>query len=452
MQSEWDWQQQESKEKAYSYYMRNDPETRKFLGPIEKSYDEITGREMRWRQAKVGTIRGATEDSMRDTIVYLDPIPHIRLDKPKPLQGWYSSKGDGLKRGQRERPCETDAILTQPYGGWCSVGCHSFCYVLAGHYGYRASGLVSVPVDYGGYVRRTLRQMKIAQAGYFSSFTDPFMLIEEYYHNTQQGAQAFTDAGLPIFFLSRLRYPDWAFDLLRRNRFSYAQKSINTPHQDDWERLSPGAASLTEHFEQIRELRRRGIYVSIQCNPMIPGVVVHEDIEELIDKFADAGVNHVIFKFVESNHAWKSSMLEKLQAKFGDNRMGLFRELFVEAQAGNQVTIREEYRREAHERYRKRCQKRGLTSSLCYEYTKKEDGRWVSMGPEFLTSEQCHGQRVPWHTRQGSRFVPLEVCPPSGCLRCANEGQPRCGSEMLGQALALKLPDMKRTPGFEPAF
>lgn len=447
MQQELDWlDQEEGLKKAYKYYMRNDPDVREFLGPIETVDDPVTNRKMRRRAAKVSTVRGAKAENLRETTVWLDPVPHIRLDNPKPLQGWYSSKGDADKPGSRERdrPCMTDAVLTQPYGGWCSVGCHAFCYVMAGHYGYRASGLTSVPIGYGDYVRKTLASMNVGQAGYFSSFTDPFMPIENYYHNTQQGAAAFVEAGLPVFFLSRLSYPDWAFDLLTRNHYSYMQKSINTPHQDDWERLSPGAAPLEQHFAEIREARRRGIYVSIQCNPVIPGVVTNEDIEELFGMLAAAGANHVIVKFVESNHAWRSSMVDKLTAKFGDNRMAIFRELMVEKQNGNQTTIDETYRREAHTRFRARATALGMTYSLCYEYTKKT-GVWRSMGPEFLTADQCHGHRVPMHVKQGGKFAPLEVCPPSGCLSCAddNAGKPRCGSEKLGSALALKLSDFR---------
>jgi DNA repair photolyase len=459
VQSEGDWiTQDEATQEAYRYYMRNDPSTREFLGDIETKFDPVTGREMRMRAARVGTVRGARPENMRDATVYLDPVPHIRLDTPKPLQGWYSSKGDGLKPGgrERERPCMTDAILTQPYGGWCSVGCHAFCYVMAGHYGYRASGLTSVPLGYGEYVRRALSSMPVAQAGYFSSFTDPFMPIEEFYHNTEQGARAFVDAGLPIFFLSRLEYPDWAFDLMRRNPHSYMQKSINTPHEDDWRRLSPGAATLARHMDQIRQARAEGIYVSIQCNPVIPGVVSHEDIEHLIEQLAEAGAHHVIVKFVESNHAWRDSMVEKLTAKFGNNRMALFTELMVEKQSGNQTTITEEYRREGHTRYRKKATECGLTYSLCYEYTRR-DGRWVSMGPEFLTADQCHGHRVPFYTRvRGTelQFRALEVCPPSGCLTCADppvnstgDGAGLCGSKQLGEARARKMRDMREDPG-----
>lgn len=342
----------------------------------------------------------------------------------------------------------TDAILTEPFGGFCTVGC-AFCYVNAGIRGYRGTGLVTVPMNYGAHVRKQLSTMRTSAAGYFSSFTDPFLPLEDYYHNTQEGVRAFTDNGLPVFFLSRLSYPDWAIDALRLNKFSYAQKSINTPDPDDWKKLSPGALPLMDHLEEIRKLRAAGIYVSIQVNPIIAGIVTHDDVERLFEMLAEAGTNHVIVKFVEANHPWAGAMVERITKRFGANRAAAFRDLFVENSCGGQKTVTEEYRREGHTRYMRKATQLGMTYSLCYEYTKKS-GQWHSMGPEFITSDQCHGHRVPMHVRHspGAPFKPLDECPPSGCLSCSdtNAGVPRCGSALLGSAKALRIADLRKDP------
>jgi hypothetical protein len=71
----------------------------------------------------------------------------------------------------------------------------------------------------------------------------------------------------------------------------------------------------------------------------------------------------------------------------------------------------------------------------------------VSIGGDFLTADQCHGHRVPMFTRRelDQPFREVEECPPTGCLACAdnNGGKPRCGSELFGQAKALRLPDLR---------
>ena len=443
--------QAEAGKEAYQYFMRVDPDMRDFLGPIEKLDDPVTGREMKSRWAKVGMIRGASEENMKEVRVYLNPVPHIRQEKGQDLRGWYNNKGDGAIRGKRERPCMTDAILTQPYGGHCSVNC-GFCYITSGHRGYRGSGLISVPLDYGTQVRKQLKSMKAAQAGYFSSFNDPFLSVEDYYHNTQNGATAFVEEGLPVFFLSRLEYPGWAFDLMQRNPLSYMQKSINTPHEDDWKKLSPGAAPLALHMEQIREAKRRGIYVSIQCNPIVAGIVTHDDVEQLFEMLAEAGTDHVIIKFVEANYPEAKPMVEKMTKAFGGNRAAIFRELFTENSSGQQRVVQEEYRLEGHRRYQAKATKLGMTYATCFEYSKKADGTHRSIGMDFLTADTCHGHRVPWHTRSSpdAPFAPLGVCPPSGCLSCADKtGEAACGSEMLGAAKALRIADLRKDPGIK---
>ncbi len=430
---------------GYKFFYRTDPEMRDFCGPIEKVDDPVTGREMRIRDARISMMRG--DQNLKPVKVWLDPIPHIRLAKGKNLQGWYSSKGDGANRGMRERPCMTDAILTQPYGGTCPVQC-GFCYINQGIRGYRGAGLVSVPLGYGAQVARELASMQSSQAGYFSSFTDPFMALEDYYHNTQQGAQAFDDAGLPVFFLSRMSYPGWAFDLLQKNKYSYMQKSINTPDESDWSKLSPGAVSLEQHFEEIAEARRRGIYVSIQVNPVVAGIVTHDDIELLMEMLGDAGANHVIVKFVEAGFSMAGSMVTRMIKAFGDNRAAEFAALFTENQCGQQRTIAEEYRLEGHRRYQAAATKAGMTYATCYEYGRTDSGGWRSIGTDWLTGDTCHGHRVPFHVRPqpGHRFTELKVCPPSGCLHCADEKPAPCRSSLLASAKALKLPDLKQNP------
>lgn len=435
---------------GYKYFMR--PEPKEDLGPVETEYDDFLKMEVKFRKAKIGMTRNAASEDKRELKVYISPLPHIRIEKAKDLQGWYQSKDD--PDAGRPRPCFTDAMLTEPYGGFCTVGC-GFCYINSGMRGYRGAGVVSVPLNYGAQVRRQLSGIRTSAAGYFSSFTDPFLPLENLYHNTQEASQAFTDLGLPVFFLSRLPYPGWAFDMMMKNKYSYMQKSINTSKQDDWKKLSPGAASLAEHFEEIREAKRRGIYVSIQCNPIVPGIVQHDDIEELFHLLADAGADHVIVKFVEAGYSWAPTMIDRMVERFGAERAQHFARLFTQ-NIGGQKTVDEDYRLNAHDRYSAVAKKVGLTYATCYEYkyARDKDGiiqnkKGVSIGRDYATSDQCHGHRVPMFTRTllTEPFAEEKACPPSGCLYCASEApdeKPRCGSELFGAAKALRLPDLRK--------
>lgn len=428
----------------YDYFMR--PEPRENMSAIRLIDDPYLGL-TKVRDVRVGMTRNAAEENKKDVLCYLEPFPHIRIDAAKPLQGWYKSLHE--PEGVRARPCFTEAVLTEPYGGYCAVGCQ-FCYINSGFRGYRGTGMISVPLNYGEQIRKQISKIQRGAAGYFSSFTDPFTPLEDYYHNTQEAAQAFVEVGLPIFFLSRLRYPLWAINLLRKNPHSYAQKSINTCDAEDWRKLSPGAMSLEDHLKDINRLRNAGIYVSIQCNPIVAGVTSHKQVVDLFKRLKEAGANHVIVKFVEAGYSWAPAMVERMVKLFGD-RGKKFESLFTE-NIGGQRTICEEYRMEGHRLYSTAAKRLGLTYATCYEYRKERDddgnvinATGVSIGREFTTADQCHGHRVPMYARVGDRFEPLEVCPPSGCLYCASEngGESRCGDALASNAQALRLVDLK---------
>lgn len=106
-----------------------------------------------------------------------------------------------------------------------------------------------------------------------------------------------------------------------------------------------------------------------------------------------------------------------------------------------------------HHLYRAAANKLGLTYATCYEYEYERDEKGkilsktgISVGRKFTTADQCHGHRVPMYKRvDKDRFAPLDECPPSGCLYCASEnnGEPRCGDSLAGEAKALRLVDLK---------
>jgi len=453
MQTETDWigrldeDEDHGAAERYAYFMR--PEPRDDLGPIRRINDEYLGI-TKVRNMKIGMVRNAKDDDKKQVRVYLHPFPHIRIDKAKPLQGWYKAIHEPPNK--RPRPCFTEAILTEPYGGYCAVGC-AFCYINSGVRGYRGTGLITVPLDYGGQIEKQLSVMHRSAAAYFSSFTDPFTPLEQYYHNTQEAAEVFVNQGLPLFFLSRLAYPEWAIKLLLENKYSYAQKSINTPDANDWRLLSPGAISLEEHLDEIRKLNRLGIYVSIQVNPIIPGVTSNAQVLKLFGMLKSAGANHVIVKIVEAGYSWAPDMVYRIKKRFGDNRGGEFERLFCE-NMGGQKSVAEDYRLKAHKLFRKHATRIGLTYATCYEYKyeRNKDGSiknktGVSIGREMTTADQCHGHRVPVFSRASSeeKFQELEECPPSGCMYCAseNDGEPRCGDKIAGEGRALRLVELK---------
>lgn len=414
---------------------------------VARGVDSTTG--WRYEDRMIGMTRNAKAAHRKRLRVYLDPAPHVVLDQDVPLRGWYKAKVE--PDGVRPRPCYTEALLTQPYGGACPVRCF-FCYINNGLRGYRGQGVTVVDPAYPEKIGRQLDRMRTGSAGYISSFTEPFQpRLEPHYRVTERLARQFVRVGLPVFFLTRQVPPSWAIDILRANPFSYQQFSINTPNPETWRRLSPRAAPLQALLDAVREMRAAGIYLSIQVNPILPGVVRPEEMLTLIDLLADAGAHHLIFKFAEVVHSAERALRERVRRVFPD-RADEYEAVMTES-IGHVKTASEDYRIEQLGLAMRACNERGVTMGLCYEYSYKRgpDGKITnrtgeSLGPRFTTGDQCHGRRVPVFSRPSVdvQFEPITVCPPGGCLYCAEEAGGPCGSELLARATALRPTDLNR--------
>ena len=432
----------------YQWFLRNEPYMN--LTPIQ--VDPETKHPnfpdgLRFTHRKVGMARGMSDENKKDMKVFLDPEPHVVLDQHIPVRGWYKAKH--TKPNSRPRPCYTEALLTQPYGGFCAVGC-AFCYINHGMRGYRGQGLATVDPNYGDKIAKQFSKMKLANAVYMSSFIDPFLGLEEVYHNTQNTARAALDCGLPIFFLTRKHVPDWAYDYLGENKYNYMQFSINTANPDTWRRISPRAVPLEHMVHQVREMHKRGIYVSIQCNPIVPGIMTTEDNIALIHMLAEAGADHLIFKFVEITYPSAPHLVGQLKKRFGEERGQRFADLFT-CNIGGWKTVDEDYRKQHLDIYSRECKKAGVTMALCYEYEYERDAAGeiinktgISMGPKYMTSDQCHGHRIPMFVREDlkEKFQPLGACLPQGCLTCGDlsggDDNVPCDDGFLGSAPALE--------------
>ena len=303
-----------------------------------------------------------------------------------------------------------------------------------------------VDPTYPDKIAKQMGTMRTGAAVYMSSFIDPFLEVEAHYHNTERVARTAVSHGLPIFFLTRKQPPGWAFDLLKQSPYSYMQFSINTSSPEDWRKLSPRALPLLDQIANVREMRRQGIYVSIQVNPIVAGVVSNDDIVKLIHMLAEAGANHLIFKFVEISYPVATGLKRQIRARFPD-RADAFEALFTQTIGGFR-TIDEEYRKAALNRFLAETRKAGVTMATCYEYEYARDPggvinkTGVSIGQRYLTGDQCHGHRVPVFSRPTTDvpFEPIEACPNGGCLHCAEEfgGEPNvpCGNPLLARAPA----------------
>lgn len=320
------------------------------------------------------------------------------------------------------------------------------CYINNGSRGYRATGLPTVDPDYPEKYHKQLKKVMVAGAGYMTSFSEAFHKLEDTYHVTERLTQVFVDEGLPIFYCTRRIPMEFAVEALQKNPYSYCQFSINTSNPDDYRKLSPGAAKLEEYYKMINRLHNLGVYVSIQCNPIHPGITSLEELKQLVRDLASVGTDHIIFKFVEQVMNTRKVIVDRLASRrFDPKKVDLFDKLFNQV-IGGVYTIQQDVRIEWLEELLAETRANHMTMSTCYEYY--ENGKaGANLAPYFTTSDQCHGRGVPIHYRPkpGEKFQPLPGCYRKGCLYCADHGTRACRSETLLEAKALEYKDLVNT-------
>ena len=374
---------------------------------------------------------------LHEVKVHTKPMRHVINDSAPNPRGWYKDKE--VEDRVRPRPCYTEALLTTPYGGFCPVGCR-FCYVDHGTRGYRATGIPTVNPHYPEAYAKYLSKMYIAPAAYISSFTEPNQPIEDVYHVVQRLSEVLTAVGLPLFYLSRKLVPDWAFDFLQANPYSYMQWSINSSKTSVYKKLSPGSFTIEEVMGDMLRLSNAGIYVSVQCNPVLPGIVDLEDLKQLVRMVADNGGRHIIFKFAEQVYSNRKLLLGRLSGIPGSAE---FEKMFTQS-IGGVYTIAQDIRVAWLTELLAETRANGITMSTCYEYYANGAGG-ANLAPWFTTSDQCHGRGVPMFYRETlqEQFKPLPGCYRKGCLYCKDFGTHACQNSKLLEADALKYKDYK---------
>lgn len=372
--------------------------------------------------------------------VYTRPIKHLLKDTTPAPRGWYKPKHPKSKT-IRPRVCYTESLLTTPWGGHCPISCRG-CYINNGTRGYRATGLPVAHYKYPEAMRKWASKMMVSGAAYITSFSEPFHPLEDTYHITAQLAQMFVDEGLPLFFLSRKIPPEWAVGLLKQNPYSYMQWSINTSNPEHYHKFSPGSFTLDEVYDAIADLHQQGIFISIQCNPIIAGITTLQEVVTLVQDIASLGANHVIFKFIEQVSNNRKVIVERMH-QGGLPHVEVFDGLFSQV-IGGVYTIEEKVRIEWLDVLLEETRKAKITMSLCYEYY--DDGfAGANLAPYYQTSDSCHGRGVPLYYRPepGAPFEPLPGCYRKGCLYCAEYGTMACLNDKLLEASALLYKDLQ---------
>jgi len=181
-----------------------------------------------------------------------------------------------------------------PYKG-CEHGC-LYCYSPSVTRERRPWGsFVDVRINMPTVLAKELRR-KPRGAVWFGSVCDAYQPVEAKHELTRKCLQLLLRVDWPVSLLTKSALSIRDFDLM--TSFSDFELGYSIAFADDALRrsLEPGASSIEERLEAMRIAAKRGLKPWAFIAPILPGLTDRAgEIERLIGKLADAGVERVGF-------------------------------------------------------------------------------------------------------------------------------------------------------------
>ncbi len=355
------------------------------------------------------------------------PHPHILVESRKKIHGWWP--------GRRE--CTAERLLLNPYNG-CSFNC-LFCYANAlgwGHFKrFREQNIVTVCRDFDQVTAKTLDRLPAASCGYLSPVSDPFQPVNQKYRLSEKLIQVFVERNLPIEIITKGVIPRDVLRTMSRQRHSFAQVSILTPHEVLRKKLvrGRGAATTTELFDNLKRIKQQGLFAVLRIDPIIPFVTDNpDDLKNILTRAARLSVDHVVASVLDIPLNIRADSLRRLRSLNPEPPVP-FEELFGE-KIGYSLQARLDYRLRIFEFLSKESKRLGFSFALCMEFEKVnrvvevptangkiKKVREVGLNARFMRGcLNCEGQDIPVYVknRDGFRFKPAFNCA-GNCLNCA---------------------------------
>jgi DNA repair photolyase len=214
--------------------------------------------------------------------------------------------------------------------------------------------------------------------------------------------------------------------------------------------LSPGAPSFDERVAAVVGLSGKGVDTVIRLDPVMPhlfqalyGDSWFEEIERLIDVFAEAGAKHVIAstgrlskKRSPSGRCKGASTWQRVydvihgQSPLAAGR--LEEEYIYETHwSGGGYRLRKDLRLAFHHRVRELVEARSMTYATCQELSADES--------DSAEIPHCEGLPLPFAQKQADgRFRPVPGCTANCQVTCRELPCPPCGQAKLASCKPLR--------------
>lgn len=200
-------------------------------------------------------------------------------------------------------PCPTQLSLN-----WCSAGC-AYCFANLSSPGreadaVRMTNFLSNLRNKGTLVARLL------QDNYpilISNLIDPFAASN--YTISVPIMETLTELGIPIAVQTRGSFG--IDDVLSFLPSSHWYLSIPYLNEDRRKRLEPGAAPINYRLDLISRLREKGHRVSVGLNPLVPEWISRQEVDWLLDKLVELGVEGVWIATLHFDNGLLSNMPQR---------------------------------------------------------------------------------------------------------------------------------------------
>jgi DNA repair photolyase len=204
-----------------------------------------------------------------------------------------------------------DDYTLNPYEG-CSFNCQ-YCYVRGSKYGENMEDTLAVKINGPEILARQLAfRVKKNQHGIIAlaSATDPYIRQEEKYRITQKYLEQILKYEFPVLMITKSTLILRDLELLKKidrvaihatdlkekiKRGAIISFSFSTLDENLAATLEPGAPSPIQRLETMKACKDAGLFVGMNCMPVLPGISdTHDELEKMIVAAKQYGADYIL--------------------------------------------------------------------------------------------------------------------------------------------------------------
>ncbi|MGQ9732589.1 MAG: hypothetical protein ACUVX8_15125 [Candidatus Zipacnadales bacterium] len=328
--------------------------------------------------------------------------------------------------------------VTPPGQAHCIHNC-TFCYAREAIY----SDLGEQPIVYDNLpelIEQDLARISLVPPVLLCTTTDPCQAVDAVREETRRIVATLVRHGVP-FAITTKGNPAFLGEL--KGFWEYERKAVLVSIEGPPEVLSvlsPHAPSYEARLATVRAIAQHQTWVGVRLDPYF--VHVYQGLyganwwkrtEALLDAFAEAGARHVTGSTGRLDHrrsrihthSMFSRLLSLVASNISVEAAEKMSHEYVPGWSGTcrGYVLRENLRRELHQRLREACERRHMTYASCQELPRRYDSAGLAT---------CEGFCLPYMRRErDSSLRPIEGCTANCHVTCAGLDTPPCGRPEL---------------------